>query len=716
MSLRLFKKTRISWQLLFWFLIIEIPAGVVLTYVGYRYAEDSLKSQVTSNLEAIAKRQANQIYKHLSGQIRTIEAIASLPELATATQDLSTGFADGGVRGDAYREMKSTYRSLLVHYQSAFQYDDFLLVSPNGDVVFSIRNRRTIGKNFHEAEFKNSDIANLFDAAYNLQQTEISGFSNKMGDIYPAAYIATPIMNRLDVVGVLMVKIDNAEINNTVNDYAGLGETGESVLVSKQGRYAVFTSNTRHSPNGAFTKRVSMYGTDAPSLVQAASGEKGEGLTIDYRNQTVLAVWSYMPILKSGLVVKIDIEEAYAPINRLRDVMLLITLLIFFAVVFVAIFVARSISKPIRKLTQVARSIAAGNLKQKVSVKPNNEIGALATSFNLMTDRLIQTQEQLQEYSRTLEAKVAERTEELNAKSKLIIEQSEELKVEKEHLSEMNQALNTTNVELHATIEKVNLQKKEIEEKNSNIISSIQYAKRIQTALLPPISTIQENLQHSFIYFQPKDIVSGDFYWCANLEGKTILAAVDCTGHGVPGAFMSVIGNSVLNQTVYLHGVTKPNEILEELNIEIRKALQQEETANEDSMDIAICTIDFETMQLEFAGARNPLFYVENGEIVEVKGDRMSVGGSWHGKHKEFTLHTVDLSEPKRFYMFSDGYRDQFGGAKQRKITMRKFKELIADVGQYQFSEQEMLLRDYFNEWKGKYKQTDDVLVIGFEI
>ncbi|GAB4469722.1 MAG: hypothetical protein OHK0057_11750 [Thermoflexibacter sp.] len=262
----------------------------------------------------------------------------------------------------------------------------------------------------------------------------------------------------------------------------------------------------------------------------------------------------------------------------------------------------------------------------------------------------------------------------------------------------------------------LNNQNKIIEKRNEDITASINYAKRIQDAYLPSSERIAKYLPEHFIFFKPRDIVSGDFYWFAEVEKKIVLAAVDCTGHGVPGAFMSLIGNNLLNQIVLNMGVTMPEVILSAMNAGVNEVLQQKQTQNRDSMDAALCVIDLKNKVLEFAGAKSPLLYIQNNQLYFIKGNKSTVGDIDREEVKIFVKHTIDISIPTTFYIFSDGFPDQFGGSKNKKFLTKNLKELLFSIHQRPMKEQEILVQTTFRDWIGDYSQIDDVTVIGVKI
>lgn len=258
---------------------------------------------------------------------------------------------------------------------------------------------------------------------------------------------------------------------------------------------------------------------------------------------------------------------------------------------------------------------------------------------------------------------------------------------------------------------------KELDEINKDITASIRYAKRIQDAILPPDEFVKKNLPNTFVLFKPKDIVSGDFYWMESRGSKVIFAAVDCTGHGVPGAFMSIVGHNLLDRVVGEQNITQPAKILDELNRSLSDTLRQtdlEDNTVRDGMDIALCAFDRETGVLEYAGAFNPLWLIRNQELIEVKADKFPIGNSKGGGGKNrFTNHEIQLQKGDTIYIFSDGYSDQFGGPKGKKFMAGAMKQLLIKSQHLPMHEQRELLNTTIESWRGSHEQVDDILVIG---
>jgi serine phosphatase RsbU (regulator of sigma subunit) len=262
-----------------------------------------------------------------------------------------------------------------------------------------------------------------------------------------------------------------------------------------------------------------------------------------------------------------------------------------------------------------------------------------------------------------------------------------------------------------------------IEENNKDIRDSITYAKRIQQAILPKTDVIDLVLPDFFIHFQPKDIVSGDFYWNAKVsttpgdgskgEQIIVMAAVDCTGHGVPGALMSIIGSTILNQTIKSTAVNSPADALDFLNQQLNNNLKD----IRDGMDMALIAINFNQMQLQYAGANNPIYIVRDKVITELKPDKQAIGNDSDHKHdKKFTNQIFSLEKGDCIYLFTDGYADQFGGPKGKKFGYRNFQNLLVEISGLPMNEQKTRIHQEHLDWKKTLEQVDDICVIGIRI
>lgn len=286
-------------------------------------------------------------------------------------------------------------------------------------------------------------------------------------------------------------------------------------------------------------------------------------------------------------------------------------------------------------------------------------------------------------------------------------------------IEETNEELNKSNEELAAQRDEIESQKAVVEkahhlleEKNQEIMDSIAYAKRIQSAVLPPAQLVKEHLGEHFILYKPKDVVAGDFYWLEHKDNSVLFAAADCTGHGVPGAMVSVICNNALNRSVREHGITDPGAILTKAREIVIQEFEKSEDEVKDGMDIALCSL--EGNQLLYAGANNPLWIIRKGEIIETKANKQPIGQ--FDNPKPYTTHRFELQKDDTLYIFSDGYVDQFGGEKGKKLNAKAFRELLLSIQDKSMEEQKSILDEAFETWRGNIEQVDDVCIMGVRI
>lgn len=260
------------------------------------------------------------------------------------------------------------------------------------------------------------------------------------------------------------------------------------------------------------------------------------------------------------------------------------------------------------------------------------------------------------------------------------------------------------------------LSREELLEQRKELISSIKYASFIQEAILPDQHYLDKVLNEYFILHLPRDIVSGDFYFCTKIENFVVIAAGDCTGHGVPGALMSIMGASFLNDILSGRGPWKASRILNLLRERVMKALHQtgSDEENKDAMDMALCVFNEETGELQYSGANNPLYHVRNGKLTEIKADKMPVGINAIDE-ESFTNHTIQMISDDMIYIFSDGYPDQFGGEYNKKFKYTPLKVLFTEISGMELHLQQEILKERFYKWKGKNEQVDDILIFGLK-
>ncbi len=390
--------------------------------------------------------------------------------------------------------------------------------------------------------------------------------------------------------------------------------------------------------------------------------------------------------MNDGYIVRIlynnSIEKQLFKEQLLRNVFLLVLFII--PMLLLIYWRAKVISRPISVLNDKISNIKEGGMMATVPVEGNNEVTELSEHFNTMILRLKESYE-------SLEDKVRERTEELVHKNA------------------------------------------EIESTHKEIQDSINYAKRLQKAILPAVDDIKKFLPNSFVYFKPKDVVSGDFYWFEHHKGYDYIAAADCTGHGVPGALVSVVCNNALHRSLYEFSKISLENVMNNTRDIIIETFSKSQVGIKDGMDISICRIDQENNELQFVGANNPLWIIRKTEdlsedelqrrssvigetfsLIEIKGDKQPVG--LHDHMKSFNCVTFKYKKGDLIYMFSDGYADQFGGPKGKKYMYKSFKKVLLQNSSLPMEKQKDLLNDIFISWKDNVEQVDDVVIVGVKL
>gem|GEM_PF-3113785 len=475
------------------------------------------------------------------------------------------------------------------------------------------------------------------------------------------------------------------KIKSVINQISNNHEIIESVDLFIGGDDP-FSMNRGEKPSAEQAKMlVGLFSRKADTSFQV----KKDGRLLDYdcfylkRQNTHL--------YKNAVVQIVSDRQEQRDYLRVELVKLLLIFLITIAgVIYIIYTKTKVITLPIKRLVSNVTRIAKGNFNERALVEGNNEITKLSEHFNFMLEKI-------EGYYNELERKVEERTCEVR-------QQKEEIEAQNDDLSEKNEYLQVAY--------------KKIETQNKNITDSIHYAERIQRAILPPKSTMDANLSDYFVLYQPKDIVSGDFYWTARSGDYSYVAAVDCTGHGVPGAFMSIIGNENLNQSIKQTPNATPASLLNELNSKVTNALNQDPLTKKvkDGMDMTLCAIDTQKKVVQFAGANNPIYFVSQNELRIIKGDKFPIGAFAGEALRDFTNHEIAYTPGDILYLFSDGFADQFGGPRNKKFMYKQFRELLLGVSSLPMENQREKLLDHFYLWKGDESQVDDVLVIGIRL
>lgn len=357
-----------------------------------------------------------------------------------------------------------------------------------------------------------------------------------------------------------------------------------------------------------------------------------------------------------------------------------------------------------------------------------NEKDKILNEKNLAYEKMQLEVEKEREKIKAKNQKLWKLSETVYKEKKQVDEDNKKLSINQEKYKVKIKKLWEQSLSVHKEKERIDSMKKEIEAVYKEVSDSINYAKRIQNSILPNDSILKKHVSDYFVLFKPKDKVSGDFYWWTNVENHTIITAVDCTGHGVPGAFMSMLGVSFLREIVENEYITHTGVILRKMRKEIIKALKQKGEVGEqkDGMDMAIISIDHNTNIVQFSGAHNPLYILTNrklenyepvkdlGNFYEIKADKMPI--AIYDRMNKFTTHEIQLEKGDLLYIFSDGFADQFGGPKEKKFKYPPFKRLLNSLRYHPLKEQKQLLNKAYEDWRGDVEQIDDVVVIGVKL
>lgn len=399
--------------------------------------------------------------------------------------------------------------------------------------------------------------------------------------------------------------------------------------------------------------------------------------------------------------------------NLLRSIVRYFNLALLIAAIVIAFFTVRSIVKPIDALKGMLLNLGKGIIPKEKIEPTNDEVGEMSEAMNHLVDGLKRTTDFAKAVgSGNFKTDYVPLSKDDNLGHSLLAMRTDLYEL----TSNLEQKVKERTEEVVRQKEEIEVQKQKIEELYIDVTDSIRYAKRLQQSILPSDNFVRNCLPDSFVLFKPKDIVSGDFYWVDKSEDKVLFAAVDCTGHGVPGAFMSLVGHNGLDRSLHDNKLVIPARILDDLNRQTSGVMNKEDQDEEvqDGMDIAICSLDYKTMKLEFAGANNPLYIIRGEELLETKADKFAIGGADGDKH--FTNHEIQLEKNDIVYIFSDGYADQFGGEKGKKFMYRQFRTLLVEIREKTMAEQKKILTETLTEWRGAIEQIDDIIVIGVRI
>jgi serine phosphatase RsbU (regulator of sigma subunit)/HAMP domain-containing protein len=449
---------------------------------------------------------------------------------------------------------------------------------------------------------------------------------------------------------------------------------------------------------------------DDPSIYMVARmpyEESEVNIKIIYKNLNSLID------LKQKFAVSVT-EEMFSSISFLKTFVQLLGITLVIGGLLIAIFTTRSITIPIQVLKKMLLSMGLGILpKERVSAS-NDEIGEMGNALN----DLIRSMQHTTDFAKQTGAGNFDASYTPLSKDDSL---GHALLKMRDDLAENERILEQKVIE---RTEEVVRQKSEIENKNEEleilykqVTDSIHYAKRIQDAILPTANTVRQLLPDAFILFKPKDIVSGDFYWIEKKGDLVYFAAVDCTGHGVPGAFMSLVGHNILSDILKNTSATRPGEILDRLREGVVNSLKVDDSGKQakDGMDMTLCAINYETLELQYAAAFNPLYLVRNGELTLYPANKFPIG-SYVGDKNGFDNHLIQLQKGDQIFIFSDGYADQFGGPNGKKFMVGNFRKLLTQITPLRSEQQKEKLDETLLTWQGGQEQVDDVLVIGVKV
>lgn len=602
-----------------------------------------------------------------------------------------------------YSKSHRIYHPLIRSYLEKFDfYDIFLVDHTSGNIVYSVFKEVDFATSLLSGPYAETNIARAFKAASQANEKDfirIVDFESYHPSYNaPAAFIASPIFDDSGVkLGVLIFQMPIDRINEIMTNRhewanVGLGKSGETYIVAQdftlrnQSRFFIEDKENYlkmieeiGTPESTITKiknfesTIGLQEVKTSGTTAALEGKTDVQIFEDYRGVPVLSSYKPLAIQDMHWVImsEIDRDEAFSHVYDLRKNMIIVFVGLFIAIIFASILISKKITKPIKLLTKKAQELAGGNLDVQIDVIGKDEIGQLSQSFHDMQHSIKNLVDELKDINHNLEEKVIERTHEI------------------QHQKEM------------------------VEEKNREIVDSINYALRLQQAIIPPAEKIKEKFPDSFVLFKPKDIVSGDFYWMDVKGGVVSLAVADCTGHGVPGAMVSVVGANSLNRCVKEFGLKKPSSVLDKLRELIVETFEMSNHEVKDGMDISYISFDIEKQKATWSGANNPLWILRKDamEIEEIKADKQPIGKFEHSK--PFSNHEIDLQKGDCLYLFTDGFADQFGGEKGKKLKAAAMRDLFISLKGVPMENQKIKINEAFENWKNFLEQVDDVCVMG---
>ncbi|MCG2812604.1 MAG: PAS domain S-box protein [Candidatus Aminicenantes bacterium] len=381
-------KSSIATKLWVWFLIVAAAPLMIVGLLTNYSSIETIKTEVSNRLNSVAENKTELINNYFKWRLADVKILAENSSVIEASEKFTGAFEKHGLKSSEYKAIDKEFRRFLTYYKEGKGYSDILFISKAGDVVFTLMHEPDFGTNLITGPYKDSELANVFSNAYTLMETEVSDFKYYPPAAEPSSFIASPVRKEGKFIGVIAFQIDTREMNKLAQDFTGLGASGEIVISAKINNGTIVLTPLRNDPNAAFKRIIPMGSELSIPSQKAIQGQKGSGIFKDYRGEEVLAVWRYLPYLRWGVVVKIDIGEAYAPIHKLTIRFLAVGIISAFVLLFISFFLSKSISKPIKRLQEGVEIIATGNLNHVVGLTTKDEIGQLSRSFDRMVVNL----------------------------------------------------------------------------------------------------------------------------------------------------------------------------------------------------------------------------------------------------------------------------------------------------------------------------------------
>ncbi|MFH1867414.1 MAG: ATP-binding protein [Candidatus Omnitrophota bacterium] len=395
-------KFSITTKFVICFLSIALIPLILATYISYHSSRKVLRQEVANSLIAVADNKALEVETYLREKLEKVTTLSHASDIIYAVEKFNEAHSKGGRKSEAYAEVSAEYGPFLTYYQKSAGYDELFLINPMGDIIFSTKEDAP-GSAYSQGTRNNSQMVRVFIAASTSLKTEVSDFEYYPKDNVGVVFIAAPVFKGGDIIGMVIAQMGNQGVTDLIHDYNGLGKTGETAIASNIDGRKVYITPLRFDLEAAFRREIATKSQEGEDIKKAAQGKRVSSISLDYRKKEVLNVWRYLPSFRWDMLVKMDTAEVFSSAEKLRNILLRISLLLLVVVVIVAIIIANSISSPIRQLTEVSTTIAGGDLSARAAINTKDEIGILAQSFNQMTDNLLKAKANVEQKKNELE-------------------------------------------------------------------------------------------------------------------------------------------------------------------------------------------------------------------------------------------------------------------------------------------------------------------------